>query len=298
MGLFYAVGACLVTRAALMSMFLDRALEALTSKPSPTREAVLPIWHVGSAAVVLAGGLALVLRLDTAAWLFGLSALGQALYLAVLAPVYFDAVEPPDAQGRRQTANAFVIYCAATALVIWARCSSRLQSWDNVGVYWLVLAGGALAAYAAWVLRQFAFRLARPRFATPSAAPAVSDSDPAPFDPTQVRRIKVMADYRCHPLWSMDDGAVGNIAADTLSLSAELTHDLNAWAAQFDASLDPDEPAEDLWTSAQRKAHEARGHDLARRLAAERPDLEVHAWDAALGATVVARPVETRGAHP
>lgn len=279
-------------------MFLDRALASIEGKAHSRADMALPLWHIGSSAVVLAGGVALMLRLDAATWLFVASALGQAAYLTVLAPRFFDAVDPPDAEGRSQTTNAFVIYAAVTAFVMWAHYSGRLQSWDRVGPYWLVLAGGVLAAYAAWVLRQFAFKLAQRDTAAKPATPLVSDNDSEPFDPKQVRRIKVMADYQCHPLWSMDDGTAGNIVPDALGLSAQLTHDLNAWAAEFDASINPDDPTQDRWSPAQRMAHEARGHALAQRLAAERPDLEVYAWDVGQGAAVGVDPSNDSDARP
>lgn len=258
-GLFYAAGAYLVTRAALMSMFLDRAIASLSAQSPCHAETLLPAWHVGSAAVVLAGGFALVLRLDVAAWLFVISALGQALYLGVLGPRYFDVAEPPDREGRRQTTNAFIIYCAATALVLWALYTGKLQSWDKVGLYfyWLVAAGGVLAAYAAWVLKQFAWRLAYPGSIAENSNSIISDNDAQPIDPGQVRRIKVMADYHCHPLWSLDEGMYADIDPASLGLSTELTHDLNAWAAAYDASLNPDNPAESRWSSDEQAAHAA-----------------------------------------
>ncbi len=73
-----------------------------------------------------------MLLLDIAPWLFVISSIGQAVYLFVLAPRYFDVVDPPDEQGRRQTTNAFVIYVAATTLVVWAAVLDRLVSWRDV----------------------------------------------------------------------------------------------------------------------------------------------------------------------
>lgn len=282
-GLFYSAGAWLVTRAALTSMFLDRAIAGISAK-KPTRiQTLLPAWHIGSAAIVLAGGLALALRLDAAAWLFVLSALGQGLYLGLLGPRYFDIEEPPDPQGRQQTTNAFVIYCAATSLVLWALYTGKLQSWDKVGLYWLVAAGGVLSAYMAWVLKQFAWRLANP---ASNASLLGSDNAERTIDPAEVRRVKVMADYHCHPLWSLDEDLYGTIDPVNLGLSADLTRDLAAWAVAYDASMSLDEPTKDLWSSAEREAHEAQGRELAVRLAAERPDLTVFAWDLANGGAI------------
>ena len=114
-GAFYAFAGVVASRVAVTSHFLDRAIAAIGGKPTPRAETLQFHWLLGSAILVLASGAALVLRIDIAAWLFLASALGQAAYILVLAPRYFDLHDPPDARGRRQTINAFVIYSAATA---------------------------------------------------------------------------------------------------------------------------------------------------------------------------------------
>ena len=57
------------------------------------------------------------------------------------------------------------------------------------------------------------------------------------------RRIKLMADYECWPLWGMHSDEIGNIDPATLPLPARTVARLNAWAEAFDARLDPDDPA-------------------------------------------------------
>jgi uncharacterized MAPEG superfamily protein len=101
----------------------------------------------------------LMLLVDLAAWVFAASALAQAAYLFVLAPRYFDVADPPDAGGRRQSTNAFVVYCAATALVLWALFTGRLAAWQDTPAALLGVAGAAFAAhvgYMVWMLAKVA----------------------------------------------------------------------------------------------------------------------------------------------
>jgi hypothetical protein len=57
-----------------------------------------------------------------------------------------------------------------------------------------------------------------------------------------MKTIKLMADYGCHPLWDMTPGSHGNIAPETLAISAELRQQLNRWARSFNETLDTKYP--------------------------------------------------------
>jgi hypothetical protein len=181
-GAFYAFAGVVATRAAVTSHFLDRAIAAIGGKPTPRAETLQFWWLLGSAVLVGAGGLALMLLLDIAAWLFLASALGQAAYIAVLAPRYFDVADPPDARGRRQTVNAFVVYAAATAFVLWALATGRLAGWRELP--WPVPAAAA-AALLAW-LGYIACLLGRAPAASPLSGFAGADGDGADPPPDEV----------------------------------------------------------------------------------------------------------------
>lgn len=56
------------------------------------------------------------------------------------------------------------------------------------------------------------------------------------------RRIKLMADYDCFPLWEASQGVVGNIDPETLPISQALKSRLNQWAEQFDKTLNRQDP--------------------------------------------------------
>lgn len=56
-----------------------------------------------------------------------------------------------------------------------------------------------------------------------------------------MKRIKLMADYECFPLWETSPGT-GNIDPDTLPISQNLKNDLNAWAKSYDETLNHSDP--------------------------------------------------------
>jgi hypothetical protein len=106
------------------------------------------------------------------------------------------------------------------------------------------------------------------------------DSDNERPDVSDARRIEVMADYGTYPLWALDDGLVGDFAPNHLGVSLELENDLWSWAADFDMSLNVDDPANSHWPEERRRHHIQEGLALARRIKLELPDREVFALDA------------------
>lgn len=263
-GAFYVLAGYLATRAAVMSLFLDRAIAAIAAEKPSRKDVAQSYWLIAAAALVLAGGAALVVSLDIAAWLFIASAIGQAAYLFYVAPRFFDD-DDTDAAGRRQTTNAFILYLLATALVVWAFSSGRLQSWQDAGWPALAVAGGLVAAHLVYV----AWSLSKVPPASPFASFATPDDG---RDPSECTRIKVMAEHDTHPLWALDEDLYGDFPPERLGLSQELTDDLNAWAEAFTSSLNREDPAESLWSDEQHKAHQAMARPLAVRLAREMPD--------------------------
>lgn len=88
-----------------------------------------------------------------------------------------------------------------------------------------------------------------------------------------MRRLKLMADWDCHPLWGTVDPEIGDIDPASLPISAELVAALAAWSAAYDATLDRDDPAASGFaTSAAEAAFRAEGARLAERLTAELGD--------------------------
>jgi hypothetical protein len=288
-GAFYAFAGYAATRAGLTSHFLDRAIAAIGNTRPSRMETARTVWLLAAATLVFAGGVALLFLIDIAAWLFLASALGQALYLFYVAPRIFDAAEAPDAAGRRQSTNAFVVYALATAFVLWALSAGKLTSWQDAGGPLLALVGGVIAAHLGYII--WTVGHSPSRGASSTGSPEDWDSEGEPDvrlrDLSQSTRIKVMADYYTHPLWAIDEDAYGDFPPESLDLSPELTRDLNAWAEEFTASLDPDNPGESRWSDEERRAHEARARPLAIRLARERPDRMIYVLEDAVGVVEV-----------
>lgn len=152
-GAFYAFAGYVATRAGLMSRLIDQAIAAIAMKKPARIETAQNAWLLVTAALVLVGGVLLLGGLELAAWVFVVSALGQAAYIYVVAPRYFDRDDPPDASGRRQTTNAFVIFAAATAFIVWAAHRGRLAAVQDASTPALVAIAAALLLYAAYVAR-------------------------------------------------------------------------------------------------------------------------------------------------
>ncbi|MGE3227919.1 MAG: hypothetical protein AB7J30_00570 [Hyphomicrobium sp.] len=282
----------MATRAALTSHFVDRAIAAIEGKKPSSIETAQSCWLLTAATLVLAGGVALLFLLDVAAWLFVASAVGQALYLFVLAPSYFDRVDPPDPAGRGRSTNAFWVYLLATALVLWAQSGDRLMHWEEASRPALLLPSAVVAAHVAYVVWTIASAPApAPLFAMSRSVSEVAGA--AGADASQSQAIKVMADYYAHPLWAMDDGLYGDFPPERLGVSEELASDLNAWAEAFTFALDPEQPGESRWSEEQLRAHDAEARALALRLARERPDRTIYVMDRASGDPVEIKPGET-----
>ena len=117
-GAFYVFGGAVAIRAGRMNRLLDRAIGRLMLEKTPIREQVRSLYAFVVGVLTLVSGGALLLLSRWAVAVFLLCAIVQAAYLvwAIRALPPSDADE---AKGRRGSVNAFVIYAAATALVVW-----------------------------------------------------------------------------------------------------------------------------------------------------------------------------------
>jgi hypothetical protein len=84
------------------------------------------------------------------------------------------------------------------------------------------------------------------------------------------RKIKLMADYECWPLWEASPGVVDNIDPSSLPISDSLRYELRNWAREFDATLNWADPASSGFPNetAEREFRIA-GVEIARRLQQE-----------------------------
>lgn len=85
-----------------------------------------------------------------------------------------------------------------------------------------------------------------------------------------MRTLRLMADYQCFPLWEASPGVIGNVDPAELPISGALCADLHAWAADFDAVLNMDDPARSAFPDAEAEARfRSQGEALGQRLRAE-----------------------------
>jgi hypothetical protein len=270
-GAFYAFAGFVASRVAITSHFLDRAIVAIAAK-RPSRTETRSAWMIAAAANVFLAGILLLAGLEVAAWAFLASAAGQAAYIFFLAPRFFDREDPPDPLGRRQTTNAFVIFSAATAYVLWAAWRGRLTALDQATTTELVAVVAALTLYVGYVARALWWT---PR-ASAFGGVGLASHPYTPSRPLHAsQRIKLMTDYGCDPLWALDDDLYGCFAPEELGLSDDLTAALRAWAESYEGSIALDDPVVSLWSAEQNAAHEAEGLRLGALLKRERPDLTV-----------------------
>ena len=285
-GAFYLLAGAFAARAALTSNLIDQAIAAISMKKTERVEQHRTLWLLSLSVLFFAGGACLVLLLEPAAWLFAISALIQIFFFLVLGPHYFDVADPPPPEARQRSINAFVVYSAATLFTIWAAYTGRLTKLSDTSPLLWGAALAAIALHLGYILRHTLFPVKRkPNFAAfDSTDDDTSDSADTPDDTggdiADSRRIKLMADYGCYPLWAMDEGKIGNFSPYYLYASLELENDLWAWAAEYDMSLNADDPANSKWSEERHREHIERGLSLARRIKAELPEREVFALNA------------------
>jgi hypothetical protein len=289
-GAFYTFAGLVGLRVAVQGRLFDVAISQISLKRPPIAETARTVWLLFASLFVLAGGLFLILRLEWAAAAFVTSSVGQAAYLLFVAPVLLDHDDPPDAKGRQQTINAFILYVAATLFVLWAYRTQKLMSPNEVGWPAVVGALAVLSAAAVHAAFRFAYPLAKGpaglfNFGVGNAPPsdeamndAATDSlaDGAPL--ADSRRILVMSEYQCDPLWTHDPGRDGTISPRDLPLSESLIADLQAWAESYDGSFNLEDMNSPHWSEERYAAHNAAGLVLGRRLKRELPDRQIFVW--------------------
>jgi hypothetical protein len=289
-GAFYALAGFVAARAAMTSHFLDRAIAAISAKKPSRIEVAQSAWLITAAANVFLAGVLLLAGLEVAAWAFVASAVGQAAYIYFIAPRFFDREDPPDPRGRRQTINAFVIFSAATAFILWAAWRGRLAPLDQATTTQLVAVAATLLLYAGYVTRGLWWI---PRAQSAGGVGFASDPDAASRPLHTSKHIKLMTDYGCDPIWALDHDLYGCFAPEELGLPDDLTAGLRAWAESYEGSISLDDPATSLWSEDQHDAHEAEGRRLAVLLKRARPDLVVYLHEHAIGVVEVQSDNET-----
>lgn len=83
-------------------------------------------------------------------------------------------------------------------------------------------------------------------------------------------RVRLMAEYECHPIWLSSFGNTENVAADSLSISQPLASSINEWAESYEATHRPGDPISSGFEDrASERAFAGAGASLAARLQEE-----------------------------
>lgn len=152
LGAFYIFAGVVLARSVLTSRLLDQALAAITLTGVDPREKLKERYSLVLAFLIFAGGVALVCLSWIAVWLFLAGTIAQAAFIYWIAPRYIDTAEDDAALGRQQSTNAFVVYGAITALVLWSAQIGRLKPWAELSDITTGLAAVALAAFAGYIV--------------------------------------------------------------------------------------------------------------------------------------------------
>ncbi|CBN58573.1 MULTISPECIES: hypothetical protein [Kamptonema] len=93
-----------------------------------------------------------------------------------------------------------------------------------------------------------------------------------------VKKIRLMADYGCDPLWGEDADNIGDIDPITLPISQDTINRLSKWVKAYDATLNQDYPPDSDFSSPEEaEAFDREGVNLWLQLQKElAPEYEVY----------------------
>jgi len=255
-GAFYVFAGFVVMRAMAMDRLMDQVLAALNS-PTDAKEALRSKVLSAGAFLTLASGLALAVLSPFALPLFLINVVVQGGYL-----FWAESALKPDgadeARGRQQTKNAFVIYCAAAAFVVWLAIQGGLRPWsagiEALALDALIVIGGVAGAWAF---------IHTPTWRSASAVAGKTGEAPISYERSaQPARLRLAPEYMCRPLWDDDSGDTVNVF--DLGLPEDLVYRIEEWDDRFQATYNADDPAaSDFATPAERAAYVEEGRKIA-----------------------------------
>jgi hypothetical protein len=229
-GAFYVFAGVVVLRAMALDRVMDQLLAALNEPSAPKERMKSRVLTVG-ALLTLASGVSLMLLSPLALPVFVANAVWQGGYL-----LWAEKALPPEdddeARGRKQTKNAFVVYLAATAFVVWLAAQRLLRPWDvPVASLAIDIAVIVAAIAAAWAFIHWPRRSARQE-AAPAQTP---DEEAVPI------RLRLAPEWNCSPLWNANTGEP--VSVYRLGLSFELSERIEAWDDKWQATYNEADPA-------------------------------------------------------
>lgn len=152
-GSFYVYAGVVATRGAFATALFDRALAQNAGRETPPLETLRTIWLVAGSVLIAASGLALALLSTNASWLFVTAAVVQGSYLHIATPFLFKDIEAVRSGSQRVARIAYMIFVAATLLVLIAERFGRLKGIGSLPTPYLVVAaimGAAITGYGLW----------------------------------------------------------------------------------------------------------------------------------------------------
>jgi hypothetical protein len=247
-GAFYVFAGVVVMRSMAMERLMDQVLAALNDPTDATDQMRVAVLSAG-AVLTLASGTALAILSPLALPLFAANVAVQGAYL-----LWATRALPPEdalaATGRARTRNAFVIYCVATAFVIWLSSQGHLRSW-SAGLSDLLIDAGIVVAA---VLGVWAFihmprkgdatlRVGEDRDEGDRSATPLADYTPPP-KPTHLR---FSPEFACHPLWNDETG--DSVNPFSIDLPIDLAFRIEDWDDLFQKTFELDDPASSKFAS-------------------------------------------------
>ncbi|MEQ1754962.1 MAG: hypothetical protein ABL973_12605 [Micropepsaceae bacterium] len=259
LGIFYVFAGVVALRVIALGSVMDSLLEALDgSRTSATEFLKTRILTIG-AYLTAASGAALLTLSCSAVALFAANSLVQGGYLAWASRALVPE-DDADRRGRQQTVNAFVIYVAATAFVIWLFLTNGLRAWptDAVGQMKELIAP-AVAMLGSWA----SIHVPMKRLSTSASGQAPACTPEPQGTPVNLR---LQPDWQCHPLWDADTG--DNVSQYALELPHELMDRIERWDDLFQDTYDGDDPSSSGFKSEhERQLYREEGKAIAAELA-------------------------------
>lgn len=243
-GGLYIVAGAFVLRMMKLDVLMDGLLQALEGKPTSANERWKSAILTAGAYLTLAGGAALATLSFLALPLFLANTVVEGGYL-----VWATRALPPgdadETKGRRQTTNAFVIYAAACAFVVWLSVQGGLRAWpgevEGLAIELLVVGGITIAGWASVYVPNSWFS----RSAAASSGDAAADeSGLTSFskDGHVPTNLRLSPDWQCCPLWDGDTD--NNVSHYQLNLPDDLAERIETWDDTFQATYHADDPSE------------------------------------------------------
>jgi hypothetical protein len=259
-GGFYVFAGVVLMRTMRLDRLMDDVLVALEGKPASANER----WK---SAILTAGA---YLTLASGAALATLSALAVPLFLAnvVVQGGYLlwagRALPPADAEegnGRRHTTNAFVVYAAAAAFVVWLSVRGGLRArpmgFEAIMIEALTVGAIVVASWASMFVPRSWFG----RTSSTTRSPRETVPDPR----VMPAKLRLRPDWQSWPLWDAETGE--NVSHYHLDLPDGLAERIEAWDDTMQETYNSDDPpSSGFKTDNERRAYREEGKAIAREL--------------------------------